>query len=106
MIDRNPYLIGALAAPAITAVGTGAVAASLWAVREVQEAWLRGRPRFTRDHGDRAELAAAVAVSKAVIGFRIPGIPGVALLTVGRDDSQAMLRARWMIEKELKEAHA
>lgn len=106
MSNRNPYLIGALAAPAIVAVGTGAVAASLWAAREVQETWLRSHPRFMRDHGDRVELAAAVATCGSVLGFRVPGIPGVALLAVGSNDSQAMLRARWMIEKELGEANA
>lgn len=106
MIDRNPYIIGALAAPLIIAAGAGAVAASLWAAHEVQEAWLRGRPRFMRDHGNRVEMAAAIATCKAVIGFRVPGIPGVALLTIGRPESTEGLRAKWMIEQALKEARA
>ena len=105
MTNHNPYIVGALAAPFIVAVGTAAVASSLWAAREVEEACRRSYPRLMRDRGNRAELAAAVATCKAVIGFRIPSVPGVVLLTVGRTDSQEALRACWMIEKELKEAH-
>lgn len=103
MHELNPYLVGALAAPAITAFGAAAVAATLWAAHEVQEAWLRGHPWFTRDHGDRAKLAAAVATCTAVAGFKLPGIPGTVLLAVGRANTNDALNAEWKIKKTLEE---
>ena len=38
MTNHNPYIVGALAAPFIVAVGTAAVASSRWAARAVEEA--------------------------------------------------------------------